>query len=112
MYADDTTICCIGNSVGEVILKLNKALEELVNWRKQNSLVPHPKKCEGMILNRKKFTGPFPSLHWVPHCRLLGITVDNWLTGAKHLSEPQKTMRDPKGFANKLRLLYVFYVFF
>lgn len=63
MYADDTTIFCIGDSVDEVIVKLNKALEELVTWCKQNSLVPHPKKCEGMILKRKKFTGPLPSLN-------------------------------------------------
>ena len=30
MYADDTTICYIGDSVYEVLLKFNKALEKLV----------------------------------------------------------------------------------
>ena len=60
-------------------------------------LVPHPKKCEGMILSRKKFTGPYPSLtldgsitKLVPLSRLLGITEDDGLTRAKHLSELKK----------------------
>ena len=58
MCADDTTVYCIGDSVEEVIVKLNMALADLNTWCKQNSLIPHPKKCEGMILKRKKFTGP------------------------------------------------------
>ena len=74
--------------------------------RRLKNLIPHPKKCEGMILKRKKFTGPLPSLvlndsaiNWVPHSRLLGITADDKLTWTKHLSDRKKV------FVNKLSLL-------
>ena len=106
MYADDTTIYCIGDSVDEVIVKLNMTLADLSTWCKQNSLIPHPKKCQGMILKRKKITGPLPSLvlngstiNWVPHSRLLGITVDDKLTWTKHLPDLKKV------FVNTLSLL-------
>ena len=49
MYADDTTLYCIGDSIDVVISELKKALED--------SLVPHPKKCEAMILHRGRFSG-------------------------------------------------------
>ena len=106
MYADDTTIYCVGESVDEVTAMLNMALDELTLWCKQNSLVPHPKKCEGMILQRQNFIGPLNSLKlnqhaikWVSHSRLIGVTVDNKLTWARHLSELKR------GFVNKLNLV-------
>ena len=62
MYADDATIYCIGDSVDEVVVKLNMALADLITRCKQNSLIRDPKKCEGMILKRKKFIEPLASL--------------------------------------------------
>lgn len=74
MYADDTTIYCIGVSVGEVIVELNIALADLITWRKQNSLISHPKKCAGMILKSKKFiAGPLPGL-------VLNVSIINWVS--------------------------------
>ena len=68
--------------------------------------MPRPKKCEGMILDRKKFTGLFPSLNLdgniikrLPCSRLLEMIVDDGLTWAKHISELKN------GFANKRILL-------
>ena len=66
MYADDTTLYCIGDSIDAVISELNKALEELLYWCKTNSLVSHPKKCEAMILHRGRFTGPLKELTMTP----------------------------------------------
>ena len=63
MYTDDTTIYYIGDSVNEVIFKFNRALEKLVTWCKLTSLVPPSRKCKWMILNRTKFTDPYPSLN-------------------------------------------------
>ena len=57
LYADDTTMYCVGESGDQVIATLNKALEELALWCKHNSLVPHPKKCEGNDPQTKPF-------HW------------------------------------------------
>ena len=36
MFADDTTIYCIGNRVEEVVDKLNKASSELYDWCVRN----------------------------------------------------------------------------
>ena len=59
MYADDTTIYCIGGSVDSVTNALNNALKELEDWSSKNNLVPHPERCEAMMLLRDSFTGPF-----------------------------------------------------
>ena len=102
LYVDDTTMYCVGESVDHVTTTLNKALEELALWCKHNSLVPHPKKCEGMT-KRNHFIGPLGSLKinqhlikWCSSSKLLGVTIDNKLTWTKHISE-LKT-----GFVNKL----------
>ena len=106
MCADDTTLYCIGDSIDAVISELNKALEELLYWCKTNSLVPHPKKCEAMILHRGRFTGPLKELtlaqhtiKWVTHSRLLGVLIDDQLNWSKHVSIVKK------GFVDKLNLL-------
>ena len=36
LYADDTTMYCVGESVDQVTATLNKALEELALWYKHN----------------------------------------------------------------------------
>ena len=106
MYADDTTLYCIGDSIYAVISELNKALEELLYWCKTNSLVLHPKKCEAMILHRGRFTGPLKELtlaqhtiKWVTYSRLLGVLIDDQLNWSKHVSVVKK------GFVDKLNLL-------
>ena len=58
LYADENSMYCVGESVDQVTTTLNKALEELALWCKQNSLVPHPKKCEGMALKINHFISP------------------------------------------------------
>ena len=106
MYADDTTIYCIGESVDSVTNTLNNAQKELKDWSSKNNLVPHPNKCEAMMLLRGSFTGPFNALalrnhtiKWVTSARLLGVTIDDKLTWAQHISEVKKS------FVNKLNLL-------
>ena len=68
MYADVTTIYSVGESVAEVTgltVMMNRVLGELNNWCEHDSLVPHSKKCEGMILHRINFSGP--QLTWSRH---------------------------------------------
>ena len=60
MYADDTTIYCIGKSFDEVCLKLNKVFDELRLWSLRSKLSIHPIKTEAMILTKQGFIGPAP----------------------------------------------------
>ena len=106
MYADDTTIYCTGKSIDVVTERLNKALNELYLWCLNNSLTPHPSKCEAMIMSRGVFQGPLNSLtigahnvKWVSQTRLLGVNLDNKLDWSKHVLGVRKS------FVNKLCLL-------
>ena len=40
MYADDTTIYCIGKTIDEVSVALNQSLKELYAWSVKNRLTP------------------------------------------------------------------------
>ena len=82
MYADDTTVYCIGDTVDNTVTSLNKALSELNSWCLENSLTPDSAKCEAMLLMRKPHIGPLNSvtigedrIEWVKHSRLLGVTI-------------------------------------
>ena len=68
--------------------------------------MPHPKKCEAMILHRGRFTGPLKELtlaqhtiKWVTYSRLLGVLINDQLNWSKHVSVVKK------GFVDKLNLL-------
>ena len=106
MYADDTTVYCIGDTVDNTVTSLNKALSELNSWCLENSLTPHSAKCEAMLLMRKQHIGPLNSvtigedrIEWVKHSRLLGVTIDERLSWSRHLTDVKKN------FVNKLNLL-------
>ena len=62
MYADDTTVYCIGDTVDNTVTSLNKALSELNSWCLENSLTPHSAKCEAMLLMRKLHIGQLNSV--------------------------------------------------
>ena len=106
MYADDTTVYCVGDNRDEAVSQLNRALAELYNWCLDNRLTPHPKKCEAVLISKSSIIGPIASvtigdsiIKWVNKSRLLGVTVDDKLTWTPHLIEVKKS------FANKLNLL-------
>ena len=86
-------------------MKLNNALNELYLWCLNNSLTPHPSKCEAMIMHGI-FHGPLNALtigtnsvKWVTRTCLLGVNIDNKLDWSKHILEVRKS------FVNKLCLL-------
>ena len=106
MYADDTTIYCIENTIDEVSAALNQSLIELYTWRAKEKLTPHPKKSECMLIYRGSFTGPFPpiylggtNLEWVIHSRLVGVDNGEKLGWYTHIKELKKI------FVNKLSLI-------
>lgn len=93
MFADDTTVYCIGDTVDNTVTSLNRALSELNSWCLDNSLTPHSIKCKAMLLMRKPYIGPLISvtigeerIEWVKHTRILGITFDDMLSWVHHLT--------------------------
>ena len=106
MFADDTTVFCIGNTADEAIVKLNRALQEVYDWCGGNQFTPHPGKTEAMLFCRGNPMGPIAPvflgdscIKWVTKARVLGLTVDHKLTWDAHLMDVKKS------FANKLDLL-------
>ena len=103
MFADDTTVFCVGDSA---VAQLNKALHEVSTWCQNNQLSPHPGKSEVMLLSTRYLMRPIApallgssNLRWVSKTRLLGLTVDHRLTWIPHVLEIKKN------FATKLDLL-------
>ena len=97
MYADDTIVYCIGDTVDSAVTSLDRVLSELNRWCQENSLTPHSAKFEAMLLTRKPYIGPLNSLivgedqiEWVKHTRLLGVTIDDMLSWPKHLTDVKK----------------------
>ena len=87
-------------------MSLNAALTDLKRWYQNNSLTPHSRKCEAMLLMKKPMIGPLNSLYigrdrieWVNHTRLLGITIDDRLSRSQHLIDVKNS------FVNKLNLI-------
>ena len=63
LYADDTTIYCIVETMDLLTNTLNNVRAELQEWCDRNSMVPHPQICKEMIMQRKStFTGPVQAL--------------------------------------------------
>ena len=106
MYADDTTVYCIGSTQDVTCNLLNCALEERFTWCTKNRLTPHPGKCEVMLRSKARLRGPLPAIYigefiieYKAKSRLLGVTLDKNLSWIPHLQEVIKN------FANKLSLL-------
>ena len=64
MYADDTTVYCIGPNVNQVISSLNKTMKQVFMWSVKNRLTIHPIKTEAMILKKSTFIGPLLPLYF------------------------------------------------
>ena len=65
LYADDTTIFCISETMDLLTNTLNNVLAELQEWCDRNLMVPHPEKCKAMIIQRQStFTGLIQALRF------------------------------------------------
>ena len=93
MFADDTTVYCVSDTA-----EINSALRELNEWCLINRLTPHPSKSEAMLISRRNPPVNIPPIfignsmiEWVSKSRLLGMTVDEKLTWARHMLELKKS---------------------
>ena len=112
MYADDTTLYCIGKSFDEVCLKLNKVFDELRLWSLRPKLSIHPIKTEAMILTKQGFIGPALPIVFgdkyvnvVDHTTCLGLTIDNCLSWSKHVCHIKKHFSQKVGALKRMRQL-------
>ena len=71
----------------KAVSQLEKALDELYDWRILNRLNPHPEKSEARLFCKTSAMGPLAPIHigtdaieWANKSRLLGTTVDDKLT--------------------------------
>ena len=98
MYADDTTLYCVGKKFDQVCSQLNNLLEQRLLWSSTNKLCIHPIKSEVMIISKTGFTGPVPLTYFgsnfinvVNHTTCLGLGIDNRLTWAMHVDHVKKS---------------------
>lgn len=92
LYADDTTLYFIGNTVDVVVDGLNRALSEISLWCRNNKLTIHAGKSEAMIISHSPFCGPLRPiklgdniLDVVHETRCLGVIIDSQLSWNSHL---------------------------
>ena len=96
LYADDTTICCVAETMDLLTNTLSNVLAELQEWCDRNLMVPYPEECKAMIMQRKStFTGPIQALRlgnniikWTNSEILLGVQVDDKLSWSDHAASP------------------------
>ena len=98
MYADDTTVYCIGTNMDSVTESLNTILNQIYEWCQRNRLSLHPGKSEAMLISTTTPVGPLQllkygsnSVEFVDSTRCLGIEIDNKLSWSCHINNICKT---------------------
>lgn len=93
MYADDTTIYVVGNTVDEITTGLQAVLDQVNSWCLSNRLILHEGKSEAMVLSTTPFIGPLKQLKWgmdtiryVSSTNCLGVTIDDKLSWSQHVA--------------------------
>ena len=99
MFADDTEFFYIGDTMDEVTINIQTALDEISTRCKQNSLALHPDKTEVMLLSKKPFIGPARPIKiedhdvdYVSESKFLGIIVDNKINWESHITKAASNM--------------------
>ena len=112
MYADDTTAHLVGNSIDEVILKLNDVAEQIHSWCIKNKLTVHTKKSKVMILQQRRLIGPLLPVKMGQNCleyvnseKVLGINIDEKLSWKEHTDKVVKSMSSKICMLKRLKYL-------
>jgi hypothetical protein len=94
-FADDTRVMIFAQTIQELEIKANKAIEELVSWANENKLKFNPLKTECVLFTRKlKYNQPKVFLHnqqlkISTTFKHLGIYIDSklrWKTHANYIT--------------------------
>ena len=102
LFADDTTLYVSSEKSTIITSSLQKALDDVCNWCKENSMVLNPSKTECMLIatrQKQQLNPPRLSLSvnsetvkQVKQHKLLGIIVDDQLSWQAHLDYVCKTI--------------------
>ena len=107
LLADDSTLFEIGDSVDNVIVSLQREIQNFNRYATKNSLTIHPDKCKILIMSRVRMIGPLPpvtlngtTIEIVKQTKCLGLIIDDDLTWSAHVDWICKR------FYSKLKKLY------
>ncbi len=103
MYADDSTLCATGKTVGDLDLKLNNDMDWVNDWCNNNHMVGNGDKTKAMLittyrkeskLHKKELTIFFnyTQLKNVNSEKRLGVKNNKHLTLKDHVNKTAKTI--------------------
>ena len=114
LYADDTTLSFIGESVDEVFAAFNIIVDNVLQWSKNNQLTIHPIKTEAMLIRKSPFIGPLPPLyfgsgtiHVVESTTCLGVKLDCRLSWSEHVFQVKKSFVQKVKAMKRIKYLLV-----
>ena len=93
-YADDNTVCCVGDTVKEVTEKLEHVSSVMIKWFELNMMKANPDKFQFIVFDRNRNDNDVNVINvnnveiQAQHVvKLLGVNIDFKLTFNDHISE-------------------------
>ena len=131
LFADDSNFIIHGNSLDEIVPKVNLEMKKICDWFRKNELNIHPEKTKFMIFNKKensinwddiiinlnfnnggendqnliKKLGYINSESNIPAVKFLGIYIDNKLNFEYHIKYIQKKISSSLFVINRVKNL-------
>ncbi len=101
MYADDTALYYNSNDIDDIVVKMNKDLENIRQWLIRNKLSLNVKKTDFMIIGSSQKLNRIANsdinihingerIQRVNECKHLGVIIDDTLTWSKHITHITK----------------------
>ena len=97
IFADDTSVWCVGDSVDEAVIRLQSRLHHLDDWSKRWRMAPAPAKSSLICFSKQRRIRDEASrrdvflmdkkIEWSDACRFLGVTYDGSLSFKPHIEK-------------------------
>ena len=101
VFADDTSVWCVGDTVDEAVTKMQNRLNHINDWSRRWRMAPAPEKSNLICFSRRKRSREEAKnrdirlmgerIGWTDSCRFLGATFDETLSFKPHI---EKTIND------------------
>ena len=112
MFADDTTVSVISESVDVVVDILANLVEDIENWCSNNELTIHQDKTEAMVITKRGFVCPMKqpkiaegNIKFVEFSKCLEVFIDNKLSFGKQISAVCSSFNSKLSLIRKLSSL-------